>query len=255
MFPQGAGLEDQIFGFIKASADAGHKKLGLLYCVEVAACSVANKAVNSEGLAQKAGAQVVYSSAISLTQTDFTAQCQSAKNAGADQLALGMDGSSMARVARSCAAVGYKPLLGGIGGTISPGQAEDTNLRAFTLATATGTAPWTETTTPGLKAYAAALNTYAPGEQTSGSSVMMWTAGKLLEAAVAKLGAAGQKPLTAAMIIDGLHQIKNETLGGLTSSMSYTEGPQKSNGCVFFELLTTKGWGAPQGAKPYCRAG
>lgn len=254
LFPQGAGILDQIFGLMKQNVDAGAKKLGLLYCVEVAACSVANKAINSDGLAGKAGASVVYSSAISLTQTDFTAQCQSAKNAGADQLGLAMDGSSMARVARSCAAVGYKPLLGGIGGTISPGQAEDPNLRAFTLSTASPTAPWTIFDTPGLKAYKAAMNTYAPGEKDSGSSVQMWTAGKLFEAAVAKLGAAAQtKPLTAAMIVDGLHQIKNDNLGGLTGPLTFPNGPAPSSGCFFYEKLTTQGWTAPRGTKPVCR--
>jgi branched-chain amino acid transport system substrate-binding protein len=253
LFPQGAGIIDQIFGLMKQNVDAGAKKLGLLYCVEVAACAVANKAINQDGLAAKAGAQVVYNSAISLTQTDFTAQCQSAKNAGAEQLALGMDGSSMARVARSCAAVGYRPLFGGIGGTISPGQAEDPTLRQFTLSTATPTAPWTVFDNPGLKAYKAALDTYAPGEEPSGSSVQMWTAGKLFEAAVAKLGeAAKSKPLTAQMIIDGLHKIKNETLGGLTGPLTFPEGPAPSSGCVFYEKLTDKGWTAPRGSKPVC---
>lgn len=254
LFPQGAGILDQIFGLMKQNVDAGHTKLGLLYCVEIAACSVANKAINSDGLAAKAGANVVYNSAISLTQTDFTAQCQSAKNAGADQLGLAMDGSSMARVARSCAAVGYRPALGGIGGTISPGQAEDPNLRAFGLSTASGTAPWTVFDTPGLRAYKAAMETYAPGEADSGSSVQIWTAGKLFEAAVAKLGdAAASRPLTAAMIIDGLHRISHETLGGLTGPLSFLNGPTPSNGCFFYEKLTDAGWTAPRGSKPECR--
>jgi branched-chain amino acid transport system substrate-binding protein len=254
MFPQGAGIIDQIFGLMKQNVDAGATKLGLFYCVEVAACSVANKAINQDGLAKAAGATVVYNSAISLTQTDYTAQCQSAKNAGATQLGLAMDGSSMARVARSCSAVGYKPLLGGIGGTISPGQAEDPNLRQFTLSTASPTAPWTLFDTPGLKAYKAAMDTYAPGEPSSGSSVQLWTAGKLFEAAVAKLGVAAKtKPLTAQMIIDGLHQIKNDTLGGLTGPLTFPNGPTPSNGCFFYEKLTSSGWTAPRGTKPVCR--
>jgi branched-chain amino acid transport system substrate-binding protein len=98
------------------------------------------------------------------------------------------------------------------------------------------------------------MTTYAPGEADSGSSVQMWTAGKLFEAAVAKLGdAAKSKPLTAAMIIDGLHQIKNDTLGGLTGPLTFTNGPTPSNGCFFYEKLTDKGWTAPRGSKPVCR--
>jgi branched-chain amino acid transport system substrate-binding protein len=251
LFPQGASVEDQAVGIIKQNVTAGKSKVGLLYCVEVKACTYLNSI--SATLAKSANATIVYSSAISLTQTDFTAQCQSAKSAGADQLVLGMDGTAMARVARSCQAIGYQPVLGGLGGTISPGQAGDPTLRQFTLATASGTAPWTESSTPGLKAYQDAIARYAPGEATSGSSIQMWAAAKLLEAAVAKLGPAGvDATLTPAMVLDGLHQIRNETLGGLTGPLAFPAGLPKSSGCVFYELLTTKGWSAPVGAKPVC---
>ena len=251
MFPQGASFDDQAIGIMKQNLAAGKTKVGLLYCVEVRACTYANK--QSATLAKAAGVQIVYTSAISLTQTDFTAQCQSAKNAGADQLLLGMDGTAMARVARSCAAINYKPILGGFGGTISPGQATDPTLRQFNLATTSGTAPWTETSTPGLKAYHDALAQFAPGEQTSGSSVQMWTAAKLLEAAVNQLGpAAVNETLTPALVMQGLHKIRNESLGGLTTGLTFTSGLPKSTGCVFRELLTTAGWSAPGGVKPFC---
>jgi branched-chain amino acid transport system substrate-binding protein len=250
LFPQGASVDDQAVGIIKQNVAAGRTKAGLLYCVEVKACTYLNSV--AKVLAKRAGATFDYSSAISLTQTDFTAQCQSAKSAGVTQLLLGMDGTEMARVARSCQAIGYQPAMGGLGGTISPGQSTDPTLRQFTLATATGTAPWTESSTPGLKAYQDAIAKYAPGEQTSGSSVQMWTAAKLVEAAVAELGSAAQGTLTSAMIIDGLHKIHNNNLGGLTGPLTFGAGLPKSNGCVFYELLTTKGWSAPVGAKPVC---
>jgi branched-chain amino acid transport system substrate-binding protein len=253
LFPQGASVEDQAEGIIKQNVVAGKTKAGLLYCVEIKACTHLNAVAND--LAKKAGGTFVYSAAISLTQTDFTAQCQSAKSAGATQLLLGMDGTEMARVARSCQAIGYQPALGGLGGTISPGQSTDPTLRQFTLATATGIAPWTESSTPGLKEYQDAIAKYAPGEQTSGSSVQMWAAAKLLEAAVNKLGAAGQATLTSDLIIQGLHKIKNETLGGLSGPLTFGAGLPKSNGCAFYELLTAKGWAAPVGSKPICGLG
>ncbi|HEX3612768.1 MAG TPA: ABC transporter substrate-binding protein [Sporichthyaceae bacterium] len=253
LFPQGASVDDQVVGLLKQAVGLGKTKVGLLYCVEVKACTYLNQ--QAPALAKVANAQIVYTSAISLTQTDFTAQCQSAKSAGADQLALGMDGTAMARVARSCKAIGYQPLLTGIGGTLSPGQAKDPTLREFNLGTASGNAPWTESSTPGLKAYQDALVKYAPGEEPSGSSVQMWAAAKLLEAAVGKLGAAGvSDTLTPAMVLDGLHKIHNDTLDGLSGPLTFNSGGlAKSNGCVFFELLTQKGWTAPQGSKAICR--
>ncbi len=255
MFPQGASIDDQIIGFLRQGVQAGKTKVALLYCVEASVCSYANKSISGGG-AKSAGTEIVYSAPVSLTQTDFTAQCQNAKKAGADLLALGVDGSAMARVARSCAALGYRPLLGGIAGVISPAQAEDANLRAFGLVGSTGTAPWTENDTPGLRAYRTALAAYAPGLPPDGVSAGTWTAAALLEAAVAKLGAkARTQPLSTALILAGLGKIKNETLGGLTAGLTFTPGQKRatSSGCVFYELLTPQGWTAPRGSRPICR--
>ncbi len=254
MFPQGAGFFDQIVGFLKQGVEMGKKKIATLYCVEVTACSEGIAYGRSEGV-KKAGGELVYDSAISLTQTDFTAQCQNAKNAGADQLVLGMDGSAMTRVARSCAAIGYKPLFSGIGGTISSAQAADPTLRSFGLAVASGVAPWTETDTPGLKAYRDALRRYAPSLPPDGPSIQAWTSGKLLEKAVAGLGAKARSgPLTTALILDALGTVKNEDLEGLTAGVTFTPNQKHavSSGCIYYELLTPDGWTAPKGSRKVC---
>ncbi len=250
MFPQGASIGDQIIGFVKQGVEGGKKKLAYLYCVEVGACTYADKILKGGG-AKRAGAEIVYSSAISITQTDFTAQCQNAKNAGAEQIALGMDGSAMIRLARSCASLGYKPLFSGVGGTISPGQATDTLLRSFNLATATSVAPWMLSDTPGLKMYQAAMKRYAPSLAPDGASISVWTSAALLEKAV-ELGGDGE--LTTARIVSGLGKLKNETLGGLTGPLTYKPGQAKapSSGCLFYELLTPQGWTAPRGSKQIC---
>ena len=254
LFPQGAGLFDQITGFLKQGVEMGKKKIATLYCVEVTACSEGIAYGRSTGV-KKAGGELVYDSAISLTQTDFTAQCQNAKNAGADQLVLGMDGSAMTRVARSCAAIGYRPLFSGIGGTISSAQAADPTLRSFGLAVASGVAPWTETDTPGLKAYRAALTRYAPTLQPDGASIQAWASGKLLEAALAGVAAKARAgALTTALVLEGLGTVKNQDLGGLAAPITFTPNQKNavSSGCIFYELLTPQGWTAPKGSRKVC---
>ena len=254
MFPQGAGFFDQIVGFLKQGVEMGKKKIATLYCVEVTACSEGIAYGRSTGV-KKAGGELVYDSAISLTQTDFTAQCQNAKNAGADQMVLGMDGSAMTRVARSCAAIGYRPLFSGIGGTISSAQAADPTLRSFGLAVASGVAPWTETDTPGLKAYREALTRYAPSLQPDGASIQAWVSGKLLEAAIAGVAAKARAgAVTSTLILEGLATVKNEDLDGLTGPITFTPNQKsaKSSGCVYYVLLTTAGWTAPKGSRAVC---
>jgi branched-chain amino acid transport system substrate-binding protein len=132
MFPEGSGIDDQLTGLIKAGVAAGHRRFGFVYCVEVSACSYADKKVH-DGAAVAAGARLVYESPVSITQPDYTAQCLNARNAGVDLLGLGLDGASMTRLARSCEAIGYRPLLAGSAATMSPANAQDPGLRSFGL--------------------------------------------------------------------------------------------------------------------------
>ncbi len=161
----------------------------------------------------------------------------------------------MARVTRSCLAVGYKPLISTISALISPTQSRDPNLREFGVVTASAYAPWTQNDRPGLQEYHRVLERWAPNQPPDGASVLAWTAARLFEAAVEKIAPQVQNgPLTPAMVVTGLGKIKNETLGGLTGSLTFTPGQRTSNssGCVFYQFLTTQGWTAPRGSTPLC---
>jgi hypothetical protein len=61
-------------------------------------------------------------------------------------------------------------------------------------------------------------------------------------------------PINPTLILDGLSRIHDETLAGLTSSITFRPGQKghPSNGCVFHEFLTTTGW-TPDDSRPICR--
>ncbi|GAA0619518.1 hypothetical protein GCM10009547_22490 [Sporichthya brevicatena] len=253
LFPQGAGLDALVEGGLRQTVQSGKTKLGLLYCVEASLCTSIAKSIPAR--AKAVGAEIVYSSAVSLTQTDFTAQCQNAKNAGVESFGMGVDGSAIARVARSCAALGFYPQFASGGGVMSPAQSKDPGIRRNTMTTSSGNAPWTLTDTPGQKEYHAALARYAPGTEADGNSITAWASMKLLEAAVKNLGpAAATKPLTPADLMTGLGKVKNETLGGLAPPITFSPGQQAAPQipCVYYALLSEKGWTAPNGSKPVC---
>jgi branched-chain amino acid transport system substrate-binding protein len=255
LFPQGGGWNESIAGLVEQAVERHHTKLGLLYCVEINTCSSIGKGIKAA--ADRVGIELVYSSAISLTQTDYTAQCQNAKNAGVEELIVAMEGSAMARLARSCLALNYRPLLVGAAFAVNPKQADDPKLRELGLAAVNANAPWFATDQPGLRAYQAALHTYAPQVATSGITLQMYAAGKVLEAGVANLGPAARTgPLTSAQILAGLNKIKHETLGGLTAPLDFTvKGKPRSSGCVYLTLLGASGWTTPDGTKPLCPKG
>ncbi|MGQ0624831.1 MAG: ABC transporter substrate-binding protein [Sporichthyaceae bacterium] len=252
-FPQGSGLEGQAGGALIELVRQQKTKLGLLYCVEATACTNASKLIPER--AKALGAEIVYSSPVSLTQTDFTAQCQNAKNAGVQALGVAVDGSSIGRIARSCASLGYFPPLISNGLVISPAQAKDPNIRKNTLFTASSNAPWMRTDTPGQREYAAALAQYAPGLETDGASMAAWAAGMLFKAGIENLGASAiGRALTTADVFTGLGRIKNEDLDGLAPPLTFSPNQKFAPlvQCVYFELLTTQGWTAPRGSRPLC---
>jgi branched-chain amino acid transport system substrate-binding protein len=252
LFPVGAGLLGSVRGAIHQTVLSGKTNMGLLYCVEATVCTTVAKIVPPE--VQRAGAKQTYSSAISLTQTDFTAQCQGAKNAGVQALGMAMDGASIGRVARSCAAIGYHPQFVTTGLVLSPQNARDPDIRKNTLSSSSAVAPWMLDDTAGQKEYHAALAKYAPSQEPDPDSIYAWASGKLVEAAVNGLGAAARsKPLTSADFMTGLGTVKHDTLGGLTPPITFTAG-QKSAPlihCTYAELLSDKGWTATT-SKPVC---
>jgi branched-chain amino acid transport system substrate-binding protein len=252
LFPVGAGLLGAIRGAIHQTVTSGKTNLGLLYCVEASACTNGAKIIPPE--VEKAGAKMTYQSAISLTQTDFTAQCQGAKNAGVQAMGMAMDGASIGRVARSCAAINYHPQFVTNGLVLSPQNALDPGIRQNTLSSSSSVAPWMLDDTKGQQEYHAALKKYAPSLVPDANSIYAWASGKMVESAINGLGAAARsKPLTTTEVMAGLGTIKKDTLDGLTPPITFTAGQKAAPliRCTYFELLSDKGW-TSQSSKPFC---
>lgn len=254
-FPQGANIRAQVIGAYKQAAEQGRKKMALLYCVESSVCSNVKKVTIDEHGAEQAGATVVYSAQVSLTQSDFTAQCQNAKNAGADVIAAAVDGSASIRIARSCSALNYHPVFATATSTMGASQAQDPGLKANTIVIASSVAPWSNNDNAAQAAYQTAMKTYANGTPTDASSIIAWVSGQLFAAAINKLGdEAVNKPITSALVLKGLGLIKKETLGGLIPPLSFSPGQANTQEgrCVYYVLLTQKGWSGPRKSNPVC---
>ncbi|HEX3828392.1 MAG TPA: ABC transporter substrate-binding protein [Sporichthyaceae bacterium] len=253
-FPAGASVDDLILGLLRDGVDLGHKRLGVVYCVEASLCTDDYKKIR-DTYAKASGAQLVYDSPASITQPDYTAVCLNARDAKVDLLGLALDGASIARLARSCDAVGYRPLLATSAAVFSPENAADPTVRAFGVATVTGEAPWFLDDQPGLDAYRQAMARYAPNTLLTGAATIGWTAAQLFQHAVEKVAdQARNGPITTALVMQGLGKIHDDGLGGLVAPLGFTadEDHATSTGCVYYELLTTTGWSAPRGSQPVC---
>jgi branched-chain amino acid transport system substrate-binding protein len=233
-FPQGGSDlgDDQAVFTIKAAVARGDTKMGVVYCVEDPTCSNGIQSLIQPGGGQAAGVTTVYSSSISITQPDFTANCLNAKQAGANFIYFAGDGDSLRRMADDCAAQGYKPLFVGDSIAITANLASDPNLNGL-LAGQTDF-PWVDSYTPAQAAYQQAVKQYDPQLASSATTAAEWTAGMLAVAASSDLTATP----TSAEFLQGLWSIKDNDLGGLAPPLTFNaNAPATPSNCFFLMTL------------------
>ncbi|HEY3240517.1 MAG TPA: ABC transporter substrate-binding protein, partial [Acidimicrobiia bacterium] len=221
LFPQGATYSATIIGAVKQLADQGKTKLGVIYCVEARNCQDANK-VMVDGGDKVAGAEVVYRSQISIAQTGFGGQCQAAKDAGATQVLLAMDGSAISRVMKSCAQIDYYPAIATSPIAIGSSVTQDPNVRRAGVSLAHIVFPWTQADNPAQQRYQQAMARYAPGVASDGATSQAWVAGEMLRTSLESLGDAGLGDVTTDLVYRGLANLKGTTLDGLTSPLTFS---------------------------------
>jgi branched-chain amino acid transport system substrate-binding protein len=254
LYPNGGG--NSIYGFagsLKAAVqNTGLKKVGLIHCVEASICGLIRDSFSD--MAKWAGAEVVSVQSASLTQPDFTSQCQSAKNAGAEMLFTAIDTSSHARLFKSCAAIGFRPPTASTSIAVGPATATDPNAQAATIYLNSPHQPYANATQPMVKAFLDAVKKFAPGARIDQPAVAAYAAGKLFEAALAKVAEQARAgSVTTRMLIEGMHQIKNETLGGLSAvPLTFKAGPHQVGNCYFVTLIDRRGTSDLTKGQPQC---
>jgi branched-chain amino acid transport system substrate-binding protein len=246
IFPVGTTFLPQLDATLKAAHEANATKLAVVYCVEAPTCDLINKHINEA--AAKYGEQIVYTSRISLTQPDFTAQCLGAQQSGAQALWLGTDASSAPRLATSCARQNYHPLYlsSMVANTSSEAQAPALD----GMVAASPDFPWMVAGgSPEIDAYHEAIRQYAPTFEESGAAADAWVAGELLKKVAANIG---PTPTTDA-IFHGLWAIRNDTVGGLAPPLTYAaQQASPEITCYFITKVSGGKWTAPNGARYQC---
>jgi branched-chain amino acid transport system substrate-binding protein len=237
LFPQGSSDlgSDQAVFTIKAAAAKGYTKMGVVYCVEDPTCSDGIQSLIQPGGGSQAGVTTVYSSSISITQPDFTAQCLDAKQAGATFIYFAGDGDSLMRMANDCAAQGYKPLY--VGDSIAITANLETNANLNGLLAGQTNFPWVDSYTPAQAAYQQAVKQYDPQLAGSATTAAEWSAGMLAVAADKDLTATP----TSAEFFQGLWSIKDNNLGGLAPPLTFNQGGDATPSNCFFLMTLQNG--------------
>jgi branched-chain amino acid transport system substrate-binding protein len=249
-FPQCGPITPATAGLgLKAAAKlTGKKRLGIVYCSETPICGDGNTSLVQGAAVQ--GVDVVYDASISLAQIDFTANCQAARDKGAELFTVVGDANTASRFARSCSRQSYQPqyvqpsITANSGTTSTPGLANV----ILTLQTF----PFAGLTTPAFKEFAQAMASVAPNEVIGPASSYGWAAAKLFELA-ANRAAAASGSLNPKSLVAAMRTIKGETLGGLTVALDFTGSTPNNQPCAFIIQAEGVGkWSLPVGAAPYC---
>jgi ABC-type branched-subunit amino acid transport system substrate-binding protein len=258
MYGVGGASRAQFVGSTAGLAKQGLKRVAIFYCIESTACTTYHATLTSEGGAAHNGQKVVYTASTSLTQPDFTSQCENAKNAKAQIVVAAGDDSYVQRVSRSCAGVNYFPVVA-LSATQGDFDRSDPNVRKDGASLGSAVVPFTLDNTPALQAFHNAMRSYAPTAPVENSALVTWSDGMMFKAAIDALGpAARTETITPALVTQGLARIHNETLGGLIPATSYGPGggsrtPSPEILCYYPILFGHNGqFTAPDGNRDLC---
>jgi branched-chain amino acid transport system substrate-binding protein len=251
-FPQGTSGYPLFYATIAGASQqlvpAGKTKVGWITCAEVPQCD--NFAKLWKDSAPKLGLQPVFESRASLAQPDFTAECLSARNAGVQALIVGMDSNTVGRVAASCARQSYRPVFSTVAGIVIDDWKTNPDFEG--LIVATNFYPYFQPGLPATDEYLQALRTYGNSSLKGIQPETGWVAGKLLEKAAAGL----PEPPTSEALLKALWAIKGDTLGGITSPLTFVENQNAPIVTCWYNLTIKQGgWASADGAQQHCQNG
>jgi branched-chain amino acid transport system substrate-binding protein len=245
--PNDTFLSDTFGGEMSSVGAPQHlSKIALIYCAEAQGCA---NATRPEAF-QKAGLNVVYSAKASVGQPDYTAQCLSARNAGAEMVFMALDGQAVQRFADDCNTVGYKPIYGHVAPATTTAELARPSLEG--AAVGAPTAPWFETSLPAVAEFQQAMARFVPQAVPDGSGIEGWTSAKLMETALR----GASDPTTSNGILQGLYTVKNNDLGGLTYPISFHQGApnnaESERGCWWIVRVQGGKFVSPDGGQRHC---
>lgn len=245
-FPTGANLYSMGYGIGEVGSRYG-TRVGNLYCAESPQCaSSKDMAPVLDGLL---GTETVVQTKISSTASDYTAPCQTLIDAKVETYKVAADGPVVAKVAEACRDQGLQARLVTADATVRQLFADIPQLDGM-LAVGS-TVPFVDDSTPGTKAYQELIADYLPdlGGENGPLPMNSFIAVQMFKQAV-ELG--GTDEVTSASILDGLYQMEDETLDGLTVPITYTKGKPTIVNCYFTLGIEDGEFTMPEGLDYVC---
>ena len=247
VFPTAASNAVQQYLFSAAAKTLG-TKTAIGYAAETPVA--AQYAASIKSIATQQGVSVVVSAKLSSSQPDYTAFCQLLKSSGAQSSLLALSTATVQKVADQCWQQGAHIPQVQSGFQFLNSWLKDPAFNGAIMVDQS--APFFDSSIPGIAAYRAAMKTYLPSllgsTNDSSAGVAGWAYGEMLAYGVSHGGG-----VTSADIIKGLHTAKDETLDSLIAPMTFTAGDFAKGYCEFFWAVKNGGYAlTSSGTKPVC---
>lgn len=217
--------------------NVGATKLVQAACAEVEAC--AQSAPILQATAGSLGLEVAPLALISASAPDYSAECIGFIQEGVDFIQMGVGAATAVRIATDCLDQGYEGWFGASAGVAGGELLEIEGIR---LAGTLNAFPWF--------AEGAAAQDYRDVmegagipevEYSSSAYTGAWTALKLLEKAFENAGFTAEQDVTAADVLAAMYTITDETLEGLASPVTFTEGEPAGPRNCFWPFVLENG--------------
>ncbi len=245
-FPQGSAADALIWLHMANTARLAGKgaPIGWLACQEAQVCKDADRLWQPD--AAQLGMDVRYRAQVSVAQPSFTSECLRAQRAGVEWFLLATDANSIRRIASSCEQQGYHPRYAVLQTSQEMAQLPALDGGYF----GSSTFPWVAASSPATAEFHRVMKRYAPDVELSAHASSGWVAAQLFAKAAAGVGTTP----TSAQVLQGLWTIKDDTLGGLTSPLTFVrDKPAPARYCYFPMELRKAAWVASGGSAPLCQ--
>jgi branched-chain amino acid transport system substrate-binding protein len=219
-----------------------HPKLGSLLCSNATVCAGAQPLI--AGAAKQLGIPIVYNQTADASAVSYTPQCLAMKSSGANVIVPA--GVNNVNLVRDCARQNYHPLI--ITENYDPLVSQIT--QNADLAGLVGPAPAFPPSEqfPQTKGYFDMLKKYAKGYLPGGSQYKTapmqaatdaYVAAQAFAKAVENADVPASGTFTRDDLIRGLSMFHNETLGGISPPLTYSDGTQPNPQVKCFYLFKT----------------
>ena len=233
MFVAGTTVNNDGIEDVDLAKAAHATKIALLTLPDIPQSAQELPQINA-AIKQNPSVSIVYQIATSLTQTDFSADCIAAKQAGATGLIAIEAPPNLIDAATDCNRQGYNPVW--LAGALSPTEAATPGLKNawgnF------GIYPYFLTKNPQVKKFIDAMNKYSPGILSNANASptideLMWTSTIMLKDALVKANLGSKATPTAGLALKGLYELKGDTIGGLTPPLTFKRGQAHYVNCWY----------------------